>query len=379
LGAYTVQQAFGLAAIGGKDSMSGTFENINVPPTLVSFAVTTSEADKIISPEFKQPNSHVVLLLPNNKIDMTTKINHLKSYFDVVHKGIMNKQILSAYALKQFGVAEGLAKMVIGNHIGMEFNKISMQELFGINYGGLIIEIDGKYHVGQVLQYTDYKLIGTTNDSGFLTSTQYDFSMPIDSIVENITDKLKRVFAFDTESKTQNVDLPIHKTTKQIYAKNKVAKPLVVIPVFPGTNCEFDSQRAFEKVGAKVQQVLILNKDAESLLNSIDELANVINKANIIMIPGGFSAADEPDGSAKFIVNVFKHKKIKEAVTNLLDKRDGLIIGICNGFQALIKLGLLPYGKIMDVNQQSPTLTFNEIHHHMSTLIRTKIVSNKSP
>jgi phosphoribosylformylglycinamidine synthase len=359
--------------------MSGTFENINVPPTLVSFAVTTCEADKIISPEFKQPNSHVVVLLPTHKIDMTTKIYHLKTNFDAVHKGIVNKQILSAYALKQFGVAEGLAKMVIGNHIGVEFNKISIQELFDINYGGLIVEIDGKYSVSKVFPHANYKLIGTTNNSGFLTSTQYDFSMSIDSIVESITDKLKHVFVFDMEAKLQNVDLPIYKNTKQIYAKNKVAKPLVVIPVFPGTNCEFDSQRAFEKAGAKVQQVLILNQDSKSLLSSIDKLANAITKANIIMIPGGFSAADEPDGSAKFIVNVFKHKKIKEAVTNLLEKRDGLIIGICNGFQALIKLGLLPYGKIMDVDQQSPTLTFNEINHHMSTLVRTKIISNKSP
>jgi phosphoribosylformylglycinamidine synthase len=310
---------------------------------------------------------------------MTINIETLKKGFDAVHNAIVRKEILSAYSLKHFGVAEGLAKMCIGNRIGVEFNNVSMQELFGINYGGLIVEVDEKVSINKIFKGINCKVIGTTNSNPYLSSDQYDFSLSIETISEQIVNKLANVFTSTTSKKIQKVELPTYTNNDFTHSKIKVNKPLVVIPVFPGTNCEFDSQRAFEKAGAEVKQVLILNNNAASLLKSIDELEKAINKANIVMIPGGFSAADEPDGSAKFIVNVFKNKKIKAAVSKLLEKRDGLMLGICNGFQALIKLGLLPYGIINNADRNSPTLTFNTIHHHMSSLVRTKIISNKSP
>jgi phosphoribosylformylglycinamidine synthase len=297
----------------------------------------------------------------------------------VVQKAIIKKSIISAYSLKHFGVAEGLTKMAIGNDIGVEFNNVNTDELFGINYGGLIVEIPQEYNPNIILKDSNYKIIGKTNDSQKIINKQLNITLSINEAKELMISKLANVFVNTTKNDDTNINLKHYLATERKYSKRIVSVPLVVIPVFPGTNCEYDSQYAFERAGAKVQQVLIRNMTSKDLLQSIDELVKAIQKANIVMIPGGFSAADEPDGSAKFIVNVFNNLKVKKAITELLEKRDGLMLGICNGFQALIKLGLLPYGKIQKPKDDSPTLTFNKISHHMSGIVRTKIVSNNSP
>jgi phosphoribosylformylglycinamidine synthase len=379
LGAYAVQKALGLAAIGGKDSMSGTFEKLHVPPTLVSFAVTTIPSSVAISPEFKLTDSHVVLVQPKVLKDRTTDFDVLKNNFDAVHHAILNQQIISAYSLKQFGVAEGLSKMSIGNDIGVEFNHINNDELFATNYGAMIVEIPKKYHPEAVLKSANFKIIGQTYVSHHISSKSLKLDFSIDEIKHDIVNKLTDVFVNTTPNNNDQVVVKPYANLSRAFSKKVVKKPVVVIPVFPGTNCEYDSQFAFERAGAQVKQVLICNLTSQSLLSSIKKLAQAIQEANIVMIPGGFSAGDEPDGSAKFIVNVFNNRLIKNAINDLLNKRDGLMLGICNGFQALIKLGLLPYGKIQKATSDSPTLTFNKIAHHMSIIVRTKIISNKSP
>jgi phosphoribosylformylglycinamidine synthase len=379
LGAYTVQKALGLAAIGGKDSMSGSFENLHVPPTLVSFAVTTTPAEHVISPEFKKVDSTIVLISPKYLKDFTVDFDTLKTNYDVIHQAIKAKAIISAYSLKHFGVAEGLSKMAIGNDIGVMFNNLTPNELFEINYGSLLVEIPKGINHKLILKNCHYKIIGTTIKEPLIINKQFKFNLSIQKVKEISIRKLSNVFINNTKLDNRNIDIKPYNANKRIFSKKIVKTPLVVIPVFPGTNCEFDSQLAFEKAGAKVQQVLIRNLTAKDLLSSIKDLTQAIKKANIIVIPGGFSAADEPDGSAKFIVNVFNNHQVKKVIEEFLDKRDGLMIGICNGFQALIKLGLLPYGKITKSTQDSPTLTFNKIAHHMSGIVRTKVVSNKSP
>jgi phosphoribosylformylglycinamidine synthase len=378
LGAYEALTNFKLSAIGGKDSMSGTYEDIFVPPTLISFAVSTTTND-VISPEFKFSNSTIALVLPKKIKDGTIDINVLKKNYDVVHQGIIKKQIVSAYSLKHFGIAEGLSKMSIGNDIGVDFYNLSSKELFAINYGALIVEIFHNCDPLKVLKNSHFKIIGHTTKNPTIINQRLKINIPLNQIKHALVNKLANVYTNSTKTNNQNVKLKPYHLNQRRFSKKIIKTPLVVIPVFPGTNCEYDSQLAFERVGAKVQQVLIRNLTSKDLLNSINKLAKVIDRANIVMIPGGFSAADEPDGSAKFIVNVFRHSSIKKAINKLLNKRDGLMIGICNGFQALIKLGLLPNGKIQKMTKSSPTLTFNKISHHMSTIVRTKVVSNMSP
>jgi phosphoribosylformylglycinamidine synthase len=359
--------------------MSGTYENLHVPPTLVSFAVATALATDIISPEFKQTSSTIALVAPKYLPNQTVDFNQLKNNFDVIHRAIQSKKIISAYSLKHFGIAEGLSKMAIGNDVGVEFYNIKMDELFATKYGSLLVEIPQQFDPKDVLQGANYQIIGKTNDTNKIIVKELGFSITIPKIKELMLSKLANVFINNTKTEVANIKIKPFLIEKPKFSKKVVKSPLVVIPVFPGTNCEFDSQLAFEKAGAKVQQVLIRNLTSKDLLLSIKELARTIQKANIIMIPGGFSAADEPDGSAKFIVNVFNNPLVKKATEDFLNKRDGLIIGICNGFQALIKLGLLPFGKIQKPNKDSPTLTFNKISHHMSGIVHTKVISNKSP
>ncbi|MDR0674947.1 MAG: phosphoribosylformylglycinamidine synthase [Mycoplasmataceae bacterium] len=379
LGAYTVQKKLGLAAIGGKDSMSGTYENLHVPPTLVSFAITTTDAKNVISPEFKQIGSTVVLVTPKYLQDGTINLNILKKNFDVIHHAIINQQIISAYALKHYGIAEGLSKMVIGNDIGVNFNGLDSNDLFKKRYGSLIVEIPKQFDPHIVLHKANYQIIGLTTQSKFIVNKQLNFKLSINDVKNLMISKLSNLFVNTTPIDNRNILLKHFLVDKPMFSQKIVNTPLVVIPVFPGTNCEYDSQLAFERAGAKVQQVIISNFTPQVLLSSIKQLAKAIKKANIIMIPGGFSAADEPDGSAKFIVNVFNNPHVKKAVDDFLNKREGLMIGICNGFQALIKLGLLPYGKIQKPTKDAPTLTFNKIAHHMSGVVHTKVVSNKSP
>ncbi|MDU2658317.1 MAG: phosphoribosylformylglycinamidine synthase [Clostridium perfringens] len=394
LGAYKAQMDLGLPAIGGKDSMSGSFEELNVPPTLVSFAVGLEKASRIISPEFKNIGSTLVLMKGEKLEDGTLEIDGFKNNLEKLYKLIGEEKVVSAYSLKFGGVSEGITKMSLGNRIGAILNNISKEELLGFNYGSLILEVKEGVNLEDEFKGTNYKVIGSTIKDAVIKCEEYDFEVSLEELEKAYEEKLEDVFKSKTEDKEECVsDLisndkdgasilnngQMHIEEKLKSKITRVEKPRVVIPVFPGTNCEYDCRRAFEKEGAEVHEVIIRNLNKEALIDSINMLKKEIDKSQIIMLPGGFSAGDEPDGSAKFIATIFRNPKIKDSVMKLLNERDGLILGICNGFQALIKLGLLPYGKIIDIEEDMATLTYNNINRHMSSIVRTKITSEKSP
>lgn len=394
LGAYKAQMDLGLPAIGGKDSMSGSFGELNVPPTLVSFAVGLEKASRIISPEFKNIGSTLVLMKGEKLEDGTLEIEGFKNNLEKLYKLIGEEKVISAYSLKFGGVSEGITKMSLGNRIGATINNISKEELFRFNYGSLILEVKEGVNLEDEFKGTNYKIIGSTIKDGVIKCEEYDFEFSLKELEKAYEEKLEGVFKSKTEDKEDCVsDLinndkdganildngQVHIEEKLKSKITRVEKPRVVIPVFPGTNCEYDCRRAFEKEGAEVSEVIIRNLNKEALIDSINMLKKEIDKSQIIMLPGGFSAGDEPDGSAKFIATIFRNPKIKDSVMKLLNERDGLILGICNGFQALIKLGLLPYGKIIDIEEDMATLTYNNINRHMSSIVRTKITSKKSP
>ena len=394
LGAYKAQMDLGLPAIGGKDSMSGSFGELNVPPTLVSFAVGLEKASRIISPEFKNIGSTLVLMKGEKLEDGTLEIDGFKNNLEKLYELIGEEKVVSAYSLKFGGVSEGITKMSLGNRIGAILNNISKEELFGFNYGSLILEVKEGVNLEDEFKGTNYKVIGSTIKDGVIKCEEYDFEVSLEELEKAYEEKLEDVFKSKTEDKEECVsDLinndkdganildngQMHIEEKLKSKITRVEKPRVVIPVFPGTNCEYDCRRAFEKEGAEVSEVIIRNLNKEALIDSINMLKKEIDKSQIIMLPGGFSAGDEPDGSAKFIATIFRNPKIKDSVMKLLNERDGLILGICNGFQALIKLGLLPYGKIIDIEEDMATLTYNNINRHMSSIVRTKITSKKSP
>ena len=394
LGAYKAQMDLGLPAIGGKDSMSGSFGELNVPPTLVSFAVGLEKASRIISPEFKNIGSTLVLMKGEKLEDGTLEIEGFKNNLEKLYELIGEEKVVSAYSLKFGGVSEGITKMSLGNRIGAILNNISKEELFGFNYGSLILEVKEGVNLEDEFKGTNYKVIGSTIKDGVIKCEEYDFEVSLEELEKAYEEKLEDVFKSKTEDKEECVsDLisndkdgasildngQVHIEEKLKSKITRVEKPRVVIPVFPGTNCEYDCRRAFEKEGAEVHEVIIRNLNKEALIDSINMLKKEIDKSQIIMLPGGFSAGDEPDGSAKFIATIFRNPKIKDSVMKLLNERDGLILGICNGFQALIKLGLLPYGKIIDIEEDMATLTYNNINRHMSSIVRTKITSKKSP
>ena len=379
LGAYKAQEDLKIAAIGGKDSMSGTFDDIDVPPSLVSFAVGYEKADRVISPEFKEKNSKLVLLTVEKLEDGLINMDKFKKNMEIVYGLIGDKKIISASSTKMGGVSESLTKMALGNKIGCEFTNLSKEELFGYNYGTMVGEVKNDVNIEEAFKGALYKEIGKTTEEFKITSKDYDLSLNLDDLDKALEEKLNGVFKIKTEEVKEEGKAVNFQCDKAPKAKVKVQNPKVVIPVFPGTNCEDDCQRAFEKEGAVVTQVLIRNLTKETLKESIDKLEEEIKTAQIIMIPGGFSAGDEPDGSGKFIATVFRNEKIKNAVMDLLNNRDGLILGICNGFQALIKLGLVPYGEIRDLEEDMPTLTYNNINRHMSSMIRTRISTKKSP
>ncbi len=394
LGAYKAQMDLGLPAIGGKDSMSGSFGELNVPPTLVSFAVGLEKASRIISPEFKNIGSTLVLMKGEKLEDGTLEMEGFKNNLEKLYKLIGEEKVISAYSLKFGGVSEGITKMSLGNRIGAILNNISKEELFGFNYGSLILEVKEGVNLEDEFKGTNYKVIGSTIKDGVIKCEEYDFEVSLEELEKAYEEKLEGVFKSKTEDKEECVsDLinndkdganildngQVHIEEKLKSKITRVEKPRVVIPVFPGTNCEYDCRRAFEKEGAEVSEVIIRNLNKEALIDSINMLKKEIDKSQIIMLPGGFSAGDEPDGSAKFIATIFRNPKIKDSVMKLLNERDGLILGICNGFQALIKLGLLPYGKIIDIEEDMATLTYNNINRHMSSIVRTKITSKKSP
>ena len=376
LGAYAAQIGFGLPSIGGKDSMSGTFNDIDVPPTLVSFAVDVAKVKDVITPELKKAGSKLVWLrAPKDAYDLPDYPALMEQY-DKLHQDIQAGRVISAYALDRHGIAAAVSKMAFGNGMGVKIeHSLDPRDFFAPAFGDIICEVpDGK--VGELA--ITYTVIGeATDDAKF---SYGDTEITLKEALSTWEGTLENVFK--TAAGTEDVkadDGSLYKADSIYVCKHKVAKPRVFIPVFPGTNCEYDSTRAFERAGAEVDVKVFKNLTAEDIHDSVEIFEKAISQAQMIMFPGGFSAGDEPDGSAKFFATAFQNEKIKEAVMKLLNERDGLALGICNGFQALIKLGLVPYGEICGQKEDSPTLTYNTIGRHVSKMVYTKVVSNKSP
>ena len=379
LGAYEVQMTLEIAAIGGKDSMSGSFGDLDVPPTLVSFAVGVEKAAKVVSAEFKKADSKLVMLLTEKNEDGTINIEKYKKNLDVLYRLNQEGKVLAASALKYGGASEAITKMALGNKIGAEVENLTKEELFGFNYGCAVLEVKNDVNVAEEFKECLYKEIGTTTEKTSIVSKEYDMDLNLSDLQTAYEEKLNKVYGIKTKDVSEKVETPLFEAKSYASPKIKVAKPKVVIPIFPGNNCEYDCARAFEKQGAEVSQVVFRNITKEALNDSIERLAKEIDSAQILMIPGGFSAGDEPDGSGKFIANALRNERIANSVMELLKNRDGLALGICNGFQALIKLGLVPYGEIVDIKEDMATLTYNNINRHMSSIIRTRVTSNKSP
>ena len=376
LGAYAAQIGFGLPSIGGKDSMSGTFQDIDVPPTLVSFAVDMALDKDIITPELKKAGNKLVWLrIEKDEYDLPV-YGQIMDQYGKFEEDIRAGRIVSAYALDRHGVIAAVSRMAFGNRKGVKIeHNMDPRDVFAPAFGDIIAEVED----GQVgnLQIT-YTVIGEVTDADCF---EYgDVRIGIDEALGAWTGTLEKVFATRSEESSDKIiEEKLFNTSDIHICSHKIGQPTVFIPVFPGTNCEYDSTRAFERAGAKVVTKVFRNLDAEDIRSSVDEFEKAIGQAQMIMFPGGFSAGDEPDGSAKFFATAFQNAKIKEAVEKLLNERDGLALGICNGFQALIKLGLVPYGKIVGQTEDSPTLTYNTIGRHISKMVYTKVVTNKSP
>ena len=379
LGAYQAQIDLGIPAIGGKDSMSGSFGDVDVPPTLVAFAVGVEKAKNIISAEFKEVGSKLVFLMAERNEDYTLKVEGYKKNLEKLHELILEGKVISASSVKFGGASETLSKMAFGNKIGVKFSNLTKEELFGLNYGSLVLEVKSDVNVDEEFKGCAYKAIGCTIKDELIVSEEYDLNLKLNILEETYEKKLSKVFKIKTTDKNESVKEVLYNESNVKSPIIKVAKPKVIIPVFPGTNCEYDCERAFRNAGAKTETLVFRNYSKEAFAESIENLEKQIRESQIIMLPGGFSAGDEPDGSGKFISTVFRNERIKDAVMDLLKNRDGLMLGICNGFQALIKLGLVPYGEIVDIEEDMATLTYNEINRHMSSIIKTKVVSKKSP
>ena len=371
LGAFKAQLELSCGSIGGKDSMSGTFENIDVPPTLVSFAVSTAKADKVVSTEFKQAGDKVVMLRPETDENGIPSFESVRATFDKVEAMIAAGRIRAGWVIDYGGVAEGIAKMCFGNGIGFTFDRqLTDAELFQPCCGGFLLELCGDAEDGE-------DVIGSTSEKPEIVCPK--FTLQLDKLLSVWEKKLEPVFPCRIKTTTEVPEKLSYPRKTTLSASVKSAQPRVLIPVFPGTNCEYDTARVFERAGARPQTFIVRNLSAAAMEDSITTFAAMVRQAQIIMIPGGFSGGDEPEGSGKFITAFFRNPRIKDAVHDLLKNRDGLMLGICNGFQALVKLGLVPFGEIMDMTDVSPTLTFNTIARHQSMLVRTRIASNKSP
>ena len=376
LGAMTAQINMGIPSIGGKDSMSGSFEDLDVPPTLVSFAVAMTKASKTISAEFKNTNSKVLYIpVPVDKSTQMPVWEELKNMYNAVYKLMSQGKVLSASVVREGGAAAAVARMCFGNKIGFTFDhELTEEELFAPLSGSLVVELAEDAQLdSNVLAYT----LGTTTDKPVI-DIKYG-TLDIDELIEAWTGKLEKVFATKADCPKLSHDIPLTTQHSTLSPVIKTAKPKVFIPVFPGTNCEVDTARAFEKAGADPQLLIVKNLSPKDIEETITQMEKMIKESQIIMLPGGFSGGDEPDGSGKFIATTFRNPVIAQAVTDLLEKRDGLMLGICNGFQALIKLGLVPYGKITDITEESPTLTFNTVGRHISHMAYTRVTSVKSP
>jgi phosphoribosylformylglycinamidine synthase len=383
LGAYTALDALELPAIGGKDSMSGTFMDKEVPPSLVSFAVDVIDSENVISAEFKNSGNRVIFIdCPCNEEEVI-EFDVLRKNLKAVHNAILSKKVISAGTVKEGGIAAAISVMCLGNQLGFSFVKPfnHIEGLFTLQPGGFLLELSQGVDPDMLFADAgiDYLNLGTLNNKACIDINGVDIALV--AIQEAYTKTLADIFPSKMTKVSSNTTLE----QKPYYAKlpltapYNIAKPRVFIPVFPGINCEYDSALAFNNAGAKAETFVVRNLTAQAISESVDVMVKMINNAQIVMLPGGFSAGDEPEGSGKFIATMFRNPKIKEAINGLLENRDGLMLGICNGFQALIKLGLVPYGRIVPMKESAPTLTFNSIGRHVSQMINTKIVSNKSP
>ena len=378
LGAYGAQMGFGLPSIGGKDSMSGSFNEIDVPPTLVSFAVDVAKEKDIITPEFKKAGNPIVWFkIAKDAYDLPDYAQMMDLY-EKIHSLIGNGAICSAYALDGKGMAAAVSKMAFGNALGVAMSeKISADEMFEPGFGQLIAEVSADKLEEILKAVPEAQVVGEVTATG--TFTYGNMTITMEEALSAWTQTLEKVFPTRATQEKDVLDTPVYTAGNVHVCKNKIARPTVFIPVFPGTNCEYDSARAFEAAGADTIVKVFKNLSAENIRDSVEVFTKAIDQSQMIMFPGGFSAGDEPEGSAKFFATAFRNEKMKEAVMRLLNERDGLALGICNGFQALIKLGLVPYGEITAQKENSPTLTYNTIGRHISKMVYTKVVTNKSP
>ena len=370
LGAFKAQMELGIGAIGGKDSMSGSFEDMDVPPTLVSFAVTTEKTGSIVPNHFKAAGHKVVLIAPETDENGLPVTSSLLSVFDKVHELLSSGKAITAYTPGYGGVAEAVLKMCLGNGLGFEYEaSLSLRDIFGYNYGSFLLEVtedvEGALPIGRITEKNEISYKGE--------------SLALDRLQGIYEDKLESVYTCNIPDSKGPMELFSFQGKGAAAPAIKCAKPKVLIPVFPGTNCEYDSAKAMADAGAEPEIMVVNNLSPQGIARSVEDFAKALSQAQMIFIPGGFSGGDEPDGSGKFITAFFRSAAVKEEVTNLLEKRDGLICGICNGFQALIKLGLVPYGKIMDTDENCPTLTFNTISRHQSRIVRVRVASTLSP
>lgn len=380
LGAYLVESEFGIAAIGGKDSMSGTFKDMEVPPTLVSFAVNVTDLNRTVSPEFKEANSQVIWIRVKRDEYGLPVFDDLKEKYSKIHDLIASHKVLAASAVGYGGTAAALSKMTFGNSIGFTLNsdiidnEIEFEDLFKAEYGSIILELAD---IDVSSELSEYILLGKTEDKPVIKIDKT--AINIEEAIRTWEEPLENVFPTEVDVPEEKPEIDLYPQRNRSKPKIKMAKPNVFIPVFPGTNCEYDTARKFREAGAQVDTFVFKNLTPDMVEESVETMVKKIANSQIIMLPGGFSAGDEPEGSGKFIATVFRNPAIKESVMSLLKERDGLMLGICNGFQALVKLGLLPYGEIREIDADSPTLTFNKIGRHVSCMVRTKVVSTISP
>ena len=368
LGLIEAEMAFETPAIGGKDSMSGTFNDINVPPTLITFAVTTEKTEHIISPEFKEAGHHIYYIKHTPNDNQTPNYEELKANFAKVRELIRKGVICSAATVKFGGLAEALCKMSFGNKIGVEVK--TSEHIFDLSIGSIVVESS------EAIYDEAFVLLGKTTDADTICINEE--CITIDKAITAWCERYNTMYPMTVDQEKGVIETPEYTANERVHAKKTIDKPKVIIPVFPGQNCEYDTKQQFERAGAEAEIYVFNNLNVESIERSLKELSEKIASAQILMVVGGFSSGDEPDGSGKFIANVLSNPSVNKAVQTLL-ANDGLILGICNGFQALIKSGLLPYGDITKLSEESPTLFRNNINRHVSHMATTKITSNKSP
>lgn len=379
LGAYLAQKELGIAAIGGKDSMSGTFHDLHVPPTLVAFALTTTEASRVLSPEFKQPDHVVLWLSLERNAQEMPDWRQFRQNLQVLQFWIGEGKVCAAHSVRSGGIAEAVSKMCFGNHLGFRFEAaIAPEELFRADFGSLVLEVSGQTDWQDMIsQLTAAKKLGVTcSDPAIFHAAA---TIPLDEALSSWMAPLQEIFPWRTDPPTTKTETFTWRERTRSQPRSSPVRPQIFMPVFPGTNCEIDTARAFERAGGKVGVLVFRNLSPAAIEESLEAMVRGIDQAQIVMLPGGFSAGDEPEGSGKFIGAVFRNSRIRDAVHRLLRERDGLMLGICNGFQALIKLGLLPYGEIRDLLPDDPTLTYNAIGRHVSCMVHTRICSTISP